>query len=130
MSDPLTVLAGRLGILPRFQDQTGIWHDTTPETRAALITAMGFDPTRAQAELEQLRARENTRVLPDWLVCVADQAGPVLPHRWTLTTEDGAKTEGRGALPVLPFTNSRSQATPPGCFARPKPCPSRRDAGG
>jgi len=103
VSDPLTVLAGRLGILPRFQDQTGIWHDTTPETRAALITAMGFDPTRAQAELAQLRSREEARVLPDWLVCVADQAGPVLPHRWTLTTEDGAKTEGRGALPVLPL---------------------------
>lgn len=106
MTSPLAALATRLGVMPRYQDQTDAWHDTSPDTMAAIVAAMGFD-TGSDAALSEalaaLRAEDAARELPLWQVVEAGGAGPEIPRPWTLDLEDGARAEGQGALPVLPL---------------------------
>lgn len=60
-------LAGRVGIVPSYVDQTGTeTRVTTDETRVAILRAMGIDastPAHAEAALEALERRERGRVL-------------------------------------------------------------------
>ncbi|WP_108482080.1 4-alpha-glucanotransferase [Oceaniglobus ichthyenteri] len=106
MSDPLSRLAAYLGVIERYQDQTDSWHDTSPETKAAIVAGMGFDTSNASALTaahDALRAEDGARDLPEWMVTVANAPGPVVAAPWRLTLENGAQSEGQGALPVLPL---------------------------
>lgn len=105
--DPLTELSERLGILPDYLDMDRQRQETRPETRAALLRAMGVEPDQAAAQLDALKAEETARALPMWQVVEADSA-PVLPGiegvEWRLELEDGTRREGRGGdLGPLPL---------------------------
>ena len=59
-------LADRMGIEPSFRDARGQTVEATPETKQALLAAMGIsvsDDAQAQAELERLRRAEWLRPL-------------------------------------------------------------------
>ncbi|WP_099827438.1 4-alpha-glucanotransferase [Oceaniglobus indicus] len=105
MTDALNRLADAMGILPSYVDQTGKHHPTSHETRACLLSAMGFDVSTAEAmhrALDDLAERANRRILPDWIVVDEGTAPPDVPGAWTLTREDGVVETGQIALPVLP----------------------------
>jgi len=103
MNDALHRLGAHLGVMPRYEDQTNHWRDTSDETLAAIIVATGFDPADAATTLAMLEAEAAVRLLPEWQVVTADQLGPVVGQPWVLTLESGAVREGQGALPVLPL---------------------------
>jgi len=103
MSDALHWLGAHLGVMARYLDQTDRWHETTDATMAAIVSAMGFDTGDAAGALARLTHEATARLLPEWQVVVAGQAGPVVAHPWALSREDGETIEGRGALPVLPL---------------------------
>lgn len=107
MSDPREALAARLGILPRYFDQSGQNRPTSPETRDALLVALGHDPGMAADALDALDAEAVARHLPPWQV-VQMQSPLALPLAddvaWTLTLEDGGTRAGQGgALAPLPL---------------------------
>lgn len=108
MTGPIAQLAGAMGILPRYTDQTRLVRETSHETALALLAAMGVEVTteaQARDRLAALRAGEAARRLPRWIVTEADQPAtlPADPGAWALTLEDGTGAEGRGtALPPLP----------------------------
>lgn len=134
MSGAADRLAARLGILPRYADQMGGLRETGPDTRDALLAALGHDPAHAAEALAALEAAEAARLLPRWLV-VAQGARISLPldtRPWALTCEDGTTREGRGGA-LAPCrrasTACRSRATPAGCSPPRPACPSRPAAG-
>ena len=65
---PLEHLAGLVGILPRYVDQTGTETRVTSDaTRIAILRTMGIDastPELARAALEEMEAREWSRLVP------------------------------------------------------------------
>ncbi|MCC1493228.1 4-alpha-glucanotransferase [Cognatishimia sp. F0-27] len=89
-------LARALGIVPRYTDQTGERRTTGVDSARALIAAMGVDPAA--------NARDVLADLPEDLVVTAGAVPDFEPDGdWTLTFENGAQREGRGALPALPL---------------------------
>ena len=77
---------GTWGIDDRYADLTGRWHETSPETRAALLAAMGIDPeTPAPAE-------PPVRVIP------AGQSAPISAPA-ELRLEDGTVLRVEDAVP-------------------------------
>ena len=105
-------LADLCGILHESEDAFGNTHTTSPETKRALLAAMGFhvqDDEYAAASLRALRARQWKQGLPP----VSVQSGPVtipvvLPsgaHQltWKLTLEDGTALERNAAFTELPL---------------------------
>ena len=72
------------GISPGYHDITGEWHDTPPETAAALMAAM----------------RPDEPVAPDpaWVV-EPGQERPIEGGPWDLVTEDGARVRAGDRLP-------------------------------
>lgn len=111
MSDPLTALADRAGIAPRYHDTTGTERHTDPESARALLAAMDLaaeTDAEAAETAAALEAEDAARPLPRWIVVTADRE--VTLHAcndgpWTVTREDGGVIEGTGAeiaLPPLP----------------------------
>ena len=112
-NDALNDLAARAGILPAYHDFSGDEHFTTPETRDALLAAMGLPNTHKEA-IELLAAWDGlaaTRTLPTDMVLEAD-----VPHRleptggdrsWEIEFENGEVITGTGEdginLPPLPY---------------------------
>lgn len=100
-------LARRLGIQPRFHDLSGEEVIVGPETRDALLRAMGHDPEEAEAALARLEAEAEARHLPPWLVVEADAPVRVdLPQEaaWQLRLEEGSARDGQGGeLGALPL---------------------------
>ncbi|EPX76097.1 4-alpha-glucanotransferase [Salipiger mucosus] len=106
MSD-LDTRAARAGILEAFRDLSGETRVTPPETKAALLAAMGLDGTAPPAHRE----------LPPWQVCEPGVPPALTPGAdWTLTQEDGTRSEGRGPLPALPLGRHRLQASGETCW--------------
>jgi len=100
VTDALSALADRLGILPDYLDTAGERRETSPDSRAALLRAMGVDPDRAEDALAALDAEEAGRVVPLWQVI--ETGAPLvldaLEHRsWRIEFEGGEMREGRGA---------------------------------
>ena len=56
MSDPLDRLAALAGLEPGYHDVAGIWHETQPETKRALLAAMRLDSEAADAAIARLEA--------------------------------------------------------------------------
>ena len=100
--------AAQAGILSEYRDLYGEIRVTPPETRAALLVAMG---------LSEDAAPPAPRALPRWHICEPGQdAGLTPPEDWTLSLEDGTQHEGRGALPPLPLGRHRLVAGPEVCW--------------
>lgn len=102
-------LARRCGIVDSYVDARGQRRATRPQTRAALLAAMGFDGKSeegARRSVEDLMRREWTRVLPP--VLVHRTLGPpavevALPRRteridWCVTLEGGRRISGRARV--------------------------------
>jgi 4-alpha-glucanotransferase len=103
-ADPaLDRLAELAGILPSYRDLDKREHVASPETKRALLDAMGLDgdPVPHLARLEPALGG-----LPPALACVADAQRTAEPglsfDAWRLETEGGDALEGRGTLPALP----------------------------
>lgn len=107
MTDPIATLAMRAGIAPSFLDLRSSERVTGRDTQIALLASMGLAvSTEAEAteRLAEIEAEERGRVLPEWQVIEADSP-LTLPDdiTWSLETECGRTSEGRGCLPPLPL---------------------------
>ena len=102
-------LARRCGIVESYVDAHGQRRATRPQTRAALLAAMGFDGSTeegARRAVEALLRREWTRVLPPVWVHRSSGSPAVelsLPRRtkqidWRVTLEDGRRMTGRAIV--------------------------------
>jgi phosphoglucomutase len=105
--DARLALSRALGVRPRYTDQTGRVHETTPETAVALLAAMDVDAASEDAARDALAALvADAPALPRWQVVEADRGGvpSPAPGPATLETEAGethALAPG-AALPPLP----------------------------
>jgi hypothetical protein len=112
----LDELADRMGVEPSFRDARGQTVEATPETKQALLAAMGLDVSdeaKARAELERLRRAEWLRPLSAVTVHRTD-AGPataevVFPAgtllvTWRLRLEDGPERSGETQFDQLVMT--------------------------
>ncbi|WP_226780826.1 4-alpha-glucanotransferase [Oceaniglobus trochenteri] len=125
MTSALAQLAARLGVMPRYRDQTGEWHDTGPDTLSAVVGAMGFDTSSDKAMSDALAAlteEDEARKLPQWLVLEAECPGPMVDDAWQLTLESGELREGRGPLPALPLGIHRLSLTGHDTWLLAAPC--------
>jgi len=104
MSDPITALADRMGVMPSYVDLNKVAHQTGRETQIALLAAMGVDAATPELAQAALDAIENTGAV-SWRVVVADTAPRLdVEESWQLGLEDGTQIEGQGPqLPVLPM---------------------------
>ena len=104
--DPLRALADAMGIAAAWTDIEGREHQTTAETRIALLAAMGMEadtPARAADRLAELQARRAGRRLPDEIVLQAGRLLEPAPRGdWRLELEDGAVLEGAPRLSPPP----------------------------
>jgi|Deesub1362B_J571_1020462.scaffolds.fasta_scaffold00171_28 4-alpha-glucanotransferase len=110
MSEALHRLAELMGILPEYWDVWGRRHTTGPETKAAILRAMGVEAGHPQALQEALRERLRPRELepvgfahPDSPSRVALRLAPpgTLPVEFTLKAEEGG-FEHTASLVVSP----------------------------
>ena len=118
--DPLTALAGQMGVQPAYRDQTGTLRETSPDTARALLAAMGMTVETAAEAREHLahrQAAEAARPLPRWQVIEAGRAGACVPcraPRAILRLEDGSErtlaADGTVTLPALPLGRHRLEA--------------------
>ena len=105
-------LARRCGIVESYVDARGRERATLPQTRAALIAAMGFDGSSeagARRAVLKLNRHEWTRVLPP--VVVHRSPGPpevdislaarIRRVDWSVTLEDGRRIDGRADVERL-----------------------------
>lgn len=120
MTDTLSALAARMGVVPAYTDQTGRYRVTSPDSQRALLAAMGVD-TASESAMRDRLAAETPRpgALPRWHVArvgsrpdlgLADDAA------WHILREDGRSHEGRGPrLPVLPLGRHRLEVGREAC---------------
>lgn len=94
-------LARAMGILPRWCDVAGAEQLTGPDTRRALLAAMGV-PAASEAEaresLADLRARQGSRCVPEEIVVRAGAESRIPlagAADWRLELESGGTKEGR-----------------------------------
>jgi phosphoglucomutase len=96
-------LAAAAGLVWRYRDETGRDREAPPESRIAVLAALGL-PAASEAAAEDSLARLAPPRLPP--VILAEAGRPAaLPEAtdWTLAAEDGTRRAGRGArLPPLP----------------------------
>ncbi|MBT8410132.1 MAG: 4-alpha-glucanotransferase, partial [Alphaproteobacteria bacterium] len=100
MTHDLRALAELAGVISDYIDQRDIRHETSDETRRALLGAMGFDVSSdaaVSAALQGERARRADRAVPEYLVAEPG-AAPVLQlpagAHWRLECEDGEEFQG------------------------------------
>lgn len=90
--------AARAGILSEYRDLFGVWRETSAETKAALLAALGLSETDPA---------EPERALPRWHICEPGDAPVLTAAPWSITYEDGTEGEGQGPLPPLPLGRHR-----------------------
>ncbi len=110
-------LAELAGIVPAYRDTEGEIRPLSPQTRAGILRALGFDPERAASVAEAVAALTEApwrNMLAPVVVLSAADPGPELPVvvadratpetlRWRITLEDGTLREGQAALAALPI---------------------------
>jgi len=89
-----------MGVLPRWRDLAGVEQVAGSDTQRALLAAMGV-PVASEAEiresLEELRAREAARRIPEEIVVTADTAARIplgCSAHWRIELESGGTREG------------------------------------
>jgi 4-alpha-glucanotransferase len=136
-------LAARSGIAAEWRDLEGTIHVTPPETKAALLSAMGYDLNDGAMREYVQRAEQEAveRRLPAEYVIVADteavlslNGGGRTP--WTLTTEGGDGRDGyaEDTLVLPPLAPGYHRLQVDGyetlIFAAPPRAPGPQDIGG
>ena len=141
MTDALDRLADLMGVADSWRDQRGDRHHTPPETKRALLTALG-QPCETEAEAaESLAAREAeraARIVPEEIVAVPDLPARIPFTRsaaWRLEREDGQAEDGRaedGVAMTLPAGVHRLRVEDQTCLivAAPRTAPSVREIAG
>ena len=101
-------LAGAMGVLPRWRGVAGVEQAAGPDTQRALLAAMRV-PTAGEAEiresLEELRAREAARRIPEEIVVTAGTGARIPLERtahWRIALESGGMLEGRDEREIAP----------------------------
>ena len=84
VSDPLDRLAELAGVEPGYQDVAGVWHETPPETKRALLAAMRLDSEAADVAIARLEALPHDE--PAALRCVT-RASSDLDRGWGVTCQ-------------------------------------------
>ncbi len=106
MSDPRDDLAAAMGVLPRYTDATGTQHELSPESRDAVLAAIGVEPGE-DAAARRLEELGRAGPVPSWQVveAEADTRLEGLDGRdWRIELEDGAIRDGHGAeMAALPL---------------------------
>lgn len=114
MSGAVEALCAHLGVQPNYKDFGGQMVHVAPETRLAVLRAMGFDiagEADARAALETLRAEEAARPVPQEVIVIAGERAEIAlshPAAWRLEAEETGAVLGEGeaagriALPPLP----------------------------
>ncbi|MEM6490545.1 MAG: 4-alpha-glucanotransferase [Pseudomonadota bacterium] len=141
--DLLDRFADWAGVVPEWWDLDGVKHVTPPETKQALIAAMGFDldPGALRERLVAETAADADRALPREYV-LADGRETRLrldgdaATAWTLTLEDGRTLDGQtvdGALDLPPLPMGYHKLAVGGgttlLLAAPERAPSPEDIG-
>lgn len=110
----LDALAAHAGIFDRYRDLAGTEHVASPETKRALLSAMGLDSERPEATLRHLQAQAERRPLPPAVVVRAGAPAQLTTRggetEWRLapdprtaeTLHGGRSQDGVIALPPLP----------------------------
>lgn len=110
----LDALAAHAGIFDRYRDLAATQFVTSPETKRALLAAMGLDAERPDDTLRWLQSEEQTRSLPSAVVVPAGQPSDLIVQgrdiEWRLAPDPrtaerlhGGKSQGGViALPALP----------------------------
>jgi 4-alpha-glucanotransferase len=116
-ADPLSELSLLLGIEAGYSDNWGAWHETSPETRAAIFGALGIaDPARA---LDDRRDLPWSRFIEPVHVVTIETQPPALPihlplregtdHQVMLRyeiTDEGGRTDRRELIGVHPTASA------------------------
>ena len=102
MTGALDALCAKAGVITRYRDQTDTDRIAPPETRRAILQALGYaaaDEAQAQETLDRLRRDEAERPLGPWRVIPAGEAAVLTLDRpaagWRLLQEDGCELTGR-----------------------------------
>lgn len=114
----LEELASRCGIEEEFEDARGEVRRTSPDTRRALLGAMGFavdDDEQARAALEHLDRVEWNRVAPpvtvlypgNALTLEINLAAATGSLSWRITLEDGGVRSGEARVDALELIDRR-----------------------
>ena len=137
----LGALAEAMGVLPRWRDLAGVEQAAGPDTQRVLLAAMGV-PAASEAEiresLEELRAREAARRIPEEIVVTADTAAHIPLGRsahWRIELESGGTHEGcddREIALTLPVGLHRLTVEDDPCLvlAAPERAPAVEDVAG
>lgn len=110
----LDALAAHAGIFDRYRDLAAVEHVASPDTKRALLAAMGLDAERPVDTLRRLEAEAEVRSLPAAVVVRAGEPADLQVQGWDVEwrlapdprTEErlrgGRSEEGVIALPALP----------------------------
>lgn len=141
--DILNAYAAWAGILDDWYALDGTRHVTTPDTKRALLSAMGLDTSEAaiRRHLDDIHNEASERLVASEYVVTAntETSLPVsrdTPVPWTLTTEDGVTDEGTATgelrLPPLPagYHELTVAGWPTFLVAAPQSAPSPADVAG
>lgn len=117
--DPLDRLAALCGIDERYRDAWGNWRTVSRTTRAALLTALGYDVSTPAMQAESLHGRmcETWRRPLSPLTVIRAAAGEMQVllsapaemsgrARWTIRREDGDTLDGDIDLAALPVAET------------------------
>ena len=135
-------LAGAMGVLPRWRDLAGVEQVAGPDTQRVLLAGMGV-PVAGEAEiresLEELRARQAARRIPEEIVVTAGTGGARIPLErtadWRIALESGGMLEGRDEREIaltLPVGLHRLSVGDDACLviAAPERAPAVADVAG
>ena len=134
-------LAEAMGILPRWRDLAGVEQVAGPDTQRALLAAMGVAVTseaEVRESLEELRAREAARRIPEEIVVTAGTGARIPLERtadWRIALESGGMLEGRDEREIaltLPVGLHRLTVDDDPCLviAAPERAPAVREVTG
>ncbi len=99
--NPLDELCARMNLQWRYQDGAGRDRCAPPESRRAVLAAMGLPVTN---EADAADALAELQAPPAWRVAVCDTPGVVIPEAdWRLVLEDGCIETGAGRAPLPPL---------------------------
>lgn len=110
----LDALAAHAGIFDRYRDLAAVEHVASPDTKRALLAAMGLDADHPEETLRRLQAEEDVRALPLAVIVRAGEPAELQVQGWDIEwrlapdprtaerLQGGRSEEGVIVLPPLP----------------------------